>query len=395
MKNARVLSFRGPEHHMQLMRPVEDALVQRGAEVLRFTTDAEACFQVGLQREFSPHGYLWLPDYGDEKAALRLYQEHAPWLRELLLTPNALSLMLPQVLDRVMLFICREWVALRRLLREVRPTHALALHEINRWGAMLGALCQERGIPYFTLQEGLYYGEPFIYTGHATYSRSLIWGEATRRKLLQAGCSPERIELLGHPDLATRWRLGAEGRQKLDEELPSQARGKRLIFVFLAHVKVDPNSGEAAFQGLDGSEYFLVGRMHQLAALPDIAAMEQAFARHPDNSWLSPNTMPYAHHWRVMAAAEAALLIGCSTTALEWSTSGKPWGQIATQQMARNFAAEGLAVACDGLPFKAALDKVFAEWGAGGYEERRQRFVAEELCHLDAAEQIAERILRG
>ena len=273
---SRVLVFRGPAHHSQIMRPIEDELEAQGCDVIRYTAGTEAAFQVGLQEEAGVglESWKWLEDYGDDAAAAKLYRGHVPYFLEKLATPNSLSLMAPQVLDRIILFSCREWVATRNLLRSVRPTACLVLHELNRWSMMLAAWASSMSIPVWSLQEGMYYANPWLYTGHTRYSKSLVWGEATKEKLISAGCAPERVEVLGHPDLGRRWERAASevSAGQLVDELPAPAQGKRLALAFLPHITIGPQAG-MIMQGLAGSDWFLACRYHQLASLPVIASL--------------------------------------------------------------------------------------------------------------------------
>ena len=379
------------------MRPVEDALASLGCEIVRYTADTEAVFQVGLQQEagIGLENWQWLPDYHDAAAAQKLYQTHVAYFREKLATPNALSLMLPQVLDRIIYSSCHEWVATRNLLRSVRPTACLVLHELNRWSMMLAAHAAAMNLPVWSLQEGMYYANPWLYTGHTRYSRSLVWGEATRDVLRQAGCAAERVEILGHPDLGSRWQHAQEEVRAgtLQPELPAAAQGKRLALAFLPHIKLGEHAG-MIMQGLAGSDWFLVCRNHQLAALPLIQALAALFGTCPANSWLSPLAMPRGHHWRLMAAAECMIVVGCSTTMLEWLWSGKPLGHVPLFGEPRDLAAEGLAVPCDGAAgYLLAIEKTMAEWD-DGYRARARQFVGREVAAGDAASAIARRIAK-
>lgn len=388
----KVLVFHGPAHHAQLLRPVEEALTARGAEVIRYTADTEGAFQIALQEECGDD-WLWLNDFADEAKGRSLYREQVPYFRDLLLEQNALSMMLPQVFDRLVYFICREWVATRAMLKKLKPDRTLALHELNRWGMMLGALSQKSQTPFFTLQEGLYYGDPWIYTGIATYSTALLlWGQATKEKLLSAGCPEEKLTVVGHPDITTRIAQGRRGEAELWKELPPQAQGRRLVFLFLSHLQIDVDF-EDILAGLDDSPWFVIVRSHQLSGKPQMEGLRAAFAKHPDSCFFSE--LPFAHHWRAMAAAEVGLVIGCSTTFAEWATTGKPLGQIrvTAHRQYRDFAAEGVAVDCAGLPLLQAITKTLAEWPQ--HQAKAAEFSAHEIADGSAAGQIAERILQG
>lgn len=348
----------------------------------------EACFQISLNEELGPRGYCWLPDYEDEGKAQKLYREHAPWFRELLRVPNSLSLMLPQVLDRIVLFTCRETVALENLMKEQRPVLGLCLHELNRWGMLQGWMHQERSVPFYTLQEGLYYGDPWIYTGHTTYSHSFIWGAGTRSKLEASGNDPSRLLSYGHPDLGIR--LQQAGGVLYPDDLPASAKGKDLALLFVSNLEIR-EAATGLCDGLERTNWHLIVQVHQLASLPYIHKIKQMFA-HPSVTVIS-NATDMHQLWRFMKAAKLYLHIGTSTNVLEWASTGKPSGQIGAVGMHRDFAAEGVSVPVDGLRMIDALHQVDTRWEPDGYPERQAAFVKEELEAVDAAPAIVDRML--
>lgn len=380
---SKVLIFRGPQHHGPLMRPVEQELAARGWELVYYTANTEACFQVGLNKELGVDGYKWLPDYIDKPRARRLYEAHAKQAMRLLQEENVLSMLLPQVLDRILLFSCEEWTATERLLREVRPDRALALHEINRWGVMLGYWCQRLKVPLFTMQEGLYYGDPWIYTGHTTYGTSLVWGEGTRQQLIAAGCPAEKIVVTGHPDLARRIAQGKQDAAGLP--VPD---GQRVALLLFAQVHV----GEQAAMLLEGltPDWTVVVRPHPMASLTDLRDMEERFGK---RCVVLPVGTDDAVKFAWMARAEVCLVAGCSSVILECLAAEKPLGLIPTANMARDYAAEGIGVSCEGMTLQESLQKILHEWE--GYRERAQAWVRQEAKSLDAAGRMADVIVSG
>jgi hypothetical protein len=67
---------------------------------------------------------------------------------------------------------------------------------------MLGYLSHVHRVPYFTLQEGLYYADLHYYRFHTDFSTAcMVWGEDCRDILLKAGCSDDKIYPLGNTHL--------------------------------------------------------------------------------------------------------------------------------------------------------------------------------------------------
>lgn len=380
----KLLSFRGPQHHGQIMRPVEEAVANKGWEVVRYTADTEGCFQAGLNEELGLDGYDWLPDHVINQwdgQASSMYDKVAPYFQELLQKPNALSLMAPQILDRIVFAICREFQATRRLLEVVKPDACLVLHELNRWGMLLGYLASRKGIPVYSMQEGLYYGDPWLYTGHTRYSKSLVWGEATKKKLLDAGCGEDRVIVVGHPDLGKRYDVGGRTKDEAWSVLPPEMKGRKLCLVFFTNVEVT----EGAVQVMEGieqqEEWGFVARIHQLASAPHIERVRNLFNR--KGCYFSDNSNTFGHHWQLMSLSDALIVVGCSSTFLEWAANGKPMGQVRSNVQFRDFAAEGIAVDCIGIPLVQAVKKVVSEWPV--CQDKAASFVREEIADMNAA----------
>jgi hypothetical protein len=386
----KLLTFIGPPHHSQLIRPIEQELLSRGWVCEHWVADTESCFQVGLEEYYPGLPFHWLPDYTDIKKADAVYQQHKEWFRSFYDTPNALSLVLPQTLDRIVTSTCREWVGIGKLLQKVKPTACLALHEINRWGRMLGAHCQMQGVPFWTLQEGLYYGEPWLYTAHTKYSHSCVWGESTRNLLLQAGASPDRLHVTGHPDLLPRWKAASP------YPLP-EAGGKKVVFLFLTNTPI-------AFQPamLDGWEqqedYHLVVMIHQMASLPFIKQVGEYFAGKRGVTVVGVGQP--GDIWRVLKGASILLLIGCSSMTLEWlfplllGEKGRPILVVPSPlPNTRNYTVDP-PVALNGsdLPFLGMV-KLAPTWEASCGEAAVQ-WVRQELSGgVEGAVQVADLML--
>lgn len=383
--NKRCLVFVGPQHHMPLMRPLIAELEGRGWEMVYYTANTEACFQIGLGQEVGAGGYRWLPDYVDRPKAKRMYEGHVKQIQPWLEKENVLGMMLPQVLDRILMHTCEEWTATENLLREVRPARALALHEINRWGVMLGYWCQRGKVPLYTMQEGLYYGDPWIYTGHTTYGTSLVWGEGTKQKLVAAGCPAEKIVVVGHPDLAKRI---AQGQSTMHPD--PRAKGRRIALFLLAHVQLGEQAGNL-LEGL-GADWYVVVKPHPLAAQPDLEDIKKAFGGR-DNCLVLPVDTPEEEKWQWVMQAEVCLVAGCSSVILECLAAGKKLGIIPTENMAHNYTMDGIAVSCTGMTIQNAIQKIRVEWGQ--CEEKAKAWVGQEATSLDAASKMADLVERG
>lgn len=384
VQKREILCFVGPQHHMPLLKPALEVLQGHGWGVSFYTANTEAAFQVNLNEHVGVGNYHWLPDFTDKKRARTLYQQHAARLRKVMETPTVLDMMLPQVLDRIIMHSCEEWTATEALLKKLRPGRVLALHEINRWGVMLGYWCMRLEIPLYTMQEGLYYADPWIYTGHTTYGVSMVWGEGTKRQLVAAGCPEEKIRVVGHPDLGRRIAQGREEVGMIEEQ-------RRVILLFLAHVHVGEDAVRLLADLPEG--WVLVVKPHPLASLDDVQSLHRHFGGRENVRILEVET-PDREKFAWIARAEVCLVAGCSSVILECLAAGKRLGIVPTEHSVRDYSQEGIAVACPGLSIWQAARKTMEEF-EGQCREQAMEWVRSEACTLDAARAMADIVERG
>lgn len=387
-KKPRVLIFRGPMHHGQLLRPVEDELRMRGWETIYYTADVEACFQIPLHQEVPQ--WEWLPDWVNEAEARALYQTHVPRFRELLAQPNGLSLVAPQVLDRIIYTMCREWVGLKALFAAKEPQAILLLHEINRWGGMIAHLANRQGIPVWTLQEGLYYSVPAIYRGHTRNSTSLVWGEGTKEVLVQAGCDPQKIRVMGHPDIGKRYETALTQETLWYHELPIDLRDRHLVLLYLPSIEYTEGTRELV-RGWDAQqEWGLVVKYHHLTSHPNLENIKQWFTGIPgvwimegEETWPGPL-------WRALAFCEQMIVLGCSTIFAEWLAHPKGLravGNYAGPGMPRDYSEDpAISLKCT----TTLLDSLqrLTQWPQQCGAQAAQ-WIKHEIAHPHAAAQMA------
>jgi hypothetical protein len=391
----KILSFIGPAHHIQLMRPVERELQARGWEVVRFTADTEALFQVGLM-DFCPGDpFLWLPDYTDFPYAEALYEKAAPFFRELYMTPNEMSLLPAQMADKVIRSVCQEYTAIENLLKKEKPHACFALHEINRWGRLLGYHASRKRIPFWTLQEGLYYGDPWLYTGHTATSTSFVWGEATRRVLEASGCDPVRIVVVGHPDFTSRIRLARSQADAFRQSLPDEMPKRKRALLFIGNVDVQGAAAEL-FAGWDEQEEWgLLIKCHQLSSVPVIDRVKGLLQGHKNIHFIEGEGEEPGDLWRALAVADVGLIAGCSSVTLEMAAVGLPIGVFVDPLGHRNYTVDPpVALDVSHMPWVEAIRKVVTHWEEQCGARCREWLADEISVPGDAAGRIADRIER-
>ncbi len=235
----KALCFIALPHHNRLLVPIMEKLSQRGVEVVFFTAAAEAAFEITLNDAGLPYRHALdyaTPELAEQAtAACRALR---PMWQQLFLSQPVLQAIPIPIQDKIIVSAVENLYCFKRMLEVEKPDLLFALHELNPWGKILGYLSHVLGIPYVTFQEGLFYTSVPFNRFHTDYSTAcVVWGEATKEMLIAAGCSPDKIPMLGNIDLwkarerathpesiaATRQALGIKPQQKLVLFFPSHA----------------------------------------------------------------------------------------------------------------------------------------------------------------------------
>jgi Glycosyl transferase family 2 len=200
LSGKKVLCFIALPHHNRFLVPIMEALKERGMEVGYFTTAAEGAFEITLNQANLPYRHVL--DYATadtEQRVTQAYRELRPVYQDKILRHRTLQAVPVVIFDKVVRNAVESYYSIDRMLQVEKPDLLFALHELNPWGKVLGYLSHVHRIPYFTLQEGLYYGDMHYYRFHTDYTTACIaWGEACREILMRAGCSGDKIYPLGN-----------------------------------------------------------------------------------------------------------------------------------------------------------------------------------------------------
>jgi hypothetical protein len=394
MSTRSLLVFIGPHHHIAILRPVYTALERRGWNSHLYTANAEASFETDLANVF---GYApevkwdWLPNYQDREKLRTTYAEGSAYLRELYQKPDCpINLLLPPIADRIVYDIATDLWATQNLIEQVKPAACLALHELSRWGMLLGYGAARKGIPYFTQQEGCYYAPFGIYTGHCKYSTSLVWGEATKVKLLEAGCDPNKIKVVGHPGLKARWDAAEGRKQDALDSLPQSFRDKRLAMLYVTNLTLQAVDTATLVKGMAENNLRLIVQIAILAGNPLVKKVQEVFSPHPDLVHISPRLDLL---WPQLCCCEALCILGTSTLALEALWKGIP--VAACNEPPHLFSFLKAKVVADANRHLSVVDWVTAAkemntWK--DYQQQREGFLAHYIAHPDAAEAMADLI---
>ena len=389
----KALIFLGPPHWLNALRPVADALQRQKVQVEWFTANAESSFETGIQAAL-PAGetWHWLPSFAQRDEVRTAYQRLVTYARTQYRQPSAMACLPPSIMDRVTWEIASDATAMPHLLDSVKPDVCIALHELGRWGMLLGYWCARKGIPYFTTQEGMYYGHPWIYTGHTKYSTSLVWGNATRDILTKAGA--EKVEVIGHPGMKKMWEKAVARKDEALASIPEPLRTRKFVTLYMTHGAFSLTDDLAPWlAGLEAAGYAVLVRIAIMANLSMLQQVQEVFQKYPSVVHVS---VGHDLLWPYAAMSEAVIVLGCSTFTLEALWHGLPVGELANPAQPFIFSDHGLAA-----PISA--ETPCTQWIESTVEFHRREetkqqvhaFLQEQIANGDAADCLAHRILQA
>jgi hypothetical protein len=187
---------------------------------------------------------------------------------------------------------------------------------------MLGYLSHVHRIPYFTLQEGLYYADIHYYRFHTDFSTAcLVWGEDCRQILRKAGCSEDKIYPVGNTHIwsakaaATSPTVVVETRAAL-----GIAPGKRIILFLMSHSHYQPFDARMFLDWMKRrGDVIAVFKWHPVTSKEIV---ERALERMPKDAPVI--NAPDFDTYRLIGASDICITVGNSTTGLESIAFDKP-----------------------------------------------------------------------
>jgi hypothetical protein len=238
----------------------------------------------------------------------------------------------------------------------------------------------------------MYYGNPLIYKHHTRYSTSLIWGEATKRKLMAAGCPEERLIVTGHPGLQARWDDAEAKRADALALLPPHFQGKKYALLYITNVNLQHIDVPALVKDLAESDYRLIVRVAVMSTIPLIEKVQALFKGYEAVAFVSAPTddlaLPLAN------LCEVICVLGCSTLTLESLWKGKATAEVYSPGVPFSFQEAGLVQnANDPGSALAWIEGALALFATPEHQEKVRTFVADEIADGSAAPAMADIIL--
>ena len=228
-----------------------------------------------------------------------------------------------------------------RMLAVEKPDLLFALHELNPWGKILGHLSHLHRIPYFTLQEGLYYAELHYYRFHTDYSTAcIVWGNECREILMRAGCSDDKIYPLGNTHIwSAKKEFTDSGNVGRTRAALGVASDKKILLFLMSHSNYHPfEPGNFLRWMKDRGDVVAVFKWHPATGKEFIDRALENFKNNP--LIISVNDVDT---YALIGASEVCTTVGNSTTGLEALAFGKPLLEVRLPDQPYSYSALGVA----------------------------------------------------
>ncbi|HEX2229197.1 MAG TPA: glycosyltransferase [Candidatus Binatia bacterium] len=383
LSGKKALCFIALPHHNRFLVPIMEALQVEGMRVIYFTAAAEGAFEITLNQANLPYRHVL--DYADEQTRSRAFngfmELRSSW-QEKILHHHTFQSVPVVIQDKVIRAAVENYHTLDRMLEVEQPDLLFALHELNPWGKILGYLSHVHRVPYFTLQEGLYYADTHYYRFHTDFSTAcLVWGEACRRTLLKAGCGNDKIYPVGNTHI---WgaKTEATSSQSVGEIRATLGIGpeKKIILFLMSHSHYQPFDARVFLEWMKRrGDVVALFKWHPVTS-KDIVA--RALERVPKDAPVI--NVPEFDTYRLIGASDICITVGNSTTGLESIAFGKPLIECRLPDQAYSFVEQGVAEPA--LGFEDMGEKCEAIMSHGLPAARRrevEKYLADNFAHQD------------
>ncbi|MBF0591289.1 MAG: hypothetical protein HQL02_04300 [Nitrospirae bacterium] len=200
LKRSKIAFFSALPHHSRFLFPVANALKKQGAQVIFFTSLVDYPFEKDVIK--NNFRCKFLIEYASEKTSQQIRNATkellAQWSKVNFTWHGFRHWSLFQQ-HRSLMRNVEDYFCLEELIKQERPDMFITLHEMNPWGKQIGHLAKKHSVAYLTLQEGDYYNALINLATHTEYSMfNLLWGQETRDRLLNHGCSFSKMIIVGN-----------------------------------------------------------------------------------------------------------------------------------------------------------------------------------------------------
>ena len=378
----KALCFIALPHHNRFLVPIMEALQSRGMQIGYFTAAAEGAFEITLNQANLPYRHVL--DYANEgtsKRAFDGFSELRTVWQEKILSNHTFQSVPVVIQDKVIRSAVENFHSLNRMLELEKPDLLFALHELNPWGKILGYLSHVHRIPYFTLQEGLYYADIHYYRFHTDYSTAcMVWGEDCRQILLRAGCSDDKIYPVGNTHIWTaKDDAISDNAVRQTRDALGIAPNKKLILFLMSHSHYQPFDARIFLDWMKRrGDVAAVFKWHPVTSKEIV---DRAMERVPKDAPVI--NAPSIDTYHLIGASDICITVGNSTTGLEAIAFDKPLLECRLPDQAYSFVDQGVAEPAMGFEdIGEKCESILSQ----GLPEARRRQVAKYLAHNFAYE---------
>ena len=348
LSGKKVMCFIALPHHNRFLVPIMEALKQQGMEVTYFTVGAEGAFEITLNQAGLSYRHIldYVTDDTQQQVATAFRKLRSVY-QEKILGNRSLQAVPVVIQDKTIRGAVESYYSLNRMLEVEEPDLLFALHELNPWGKILGYLSHVHRIPYFTLQEGLYYCDTHYYRFHTDYSTAcIVWGNACREILLAAGCSDEKIYPLGNTHI---WNAKETFTTPVSQTETRAQLGigaeKKIVLFMMSHSYYQPFDTGPYLQWMKSrGDVVTVFKWHPVTGKEIVERALQRLKNEP-----SVISVHGFDTYALIGASDICITVGNSTTGLEALAFGKPLIEVRLPDQEYSYSQLGVAESASGF----------------------------------------------
>jgi len=383
LSGKKALCFIALPHHNRFLVPIMEALNREGMEVLYFTAAAEGAFEITLNEAKLPYKHLF--DYVTKETTDQTddaYRELRVTMQNKILGSRTMQSVPIVIQDKVIRGAVETFFCMQRMLEVEKPALLFALHELNPWGKILGYLSHVHRIPYFTLQEGLYYADLHYYRFHTDYSTAcLVWGGECREILLKAGCSNDKIFPIGNthiwdaknefatPDAAARTRTAL-----------GITPEKKIVLFLMSHSHYRTFEAQPFLRWMKArGDIVAVFKWHPVTAKEIV---DTAMARLQGEPCII--NVPDFDTYALIGASDVCVTVGNSTTGLEALVFGKPLIEVRLPDQPYSYSEQGVAEQAFGFEdINVKIETILTQGLAPNIAANAERYLSNNFAFRD------------
>jgi hypothetical protein len=328
LKGKKIACFLGLSHHTRFFIPLREEIKRQGGELLFVVTLSEFPYELDLKKR--KLSFKFFSDYLNDEVRQKVESSTTALLDDWVTMSFKWDGFSRWPLFKQSWFfeaVVEEYYCMDRFIDAERIDMFIAHHECNRWGQTLGYLCDKKGVPFVTFQEGDYHGDFLGFLVHTHYSTaSLLWGEKTKKVLAAYHCSKDKMMIIGNTHIASAIKsyTTPQSKSAILKELNIDTRKKIIVFlVDIAYGSITENEmWKEILQGLDKIEQdaVCIFKWHPSVLKIPFEQIQQVFKELFPSVVLLGSFDPY----KLLAIADYCVTMGKTTLAIEALAFGKP-----------------------------------------------------------------------